>query len=45
MSDFKTPLNGYSLQEGFEKVKKEQQKKIEELEQELKQLAEKIKKD
>jgi polyhydroxyalkanoate synthesis regulator phasin len=45
MSNFNTPLNGYSMQEGFEKVKKEQQKKIDELEQQLQQLANKLKKE
>ncbi|WP_180955100.1 hypothetical protein [Peribacillus deserti] len=43
--DFKTPLNGFSMQEGFEKKRKEQQMKITKLENELKQLAEKIKKN
>lgn len=43
MSDFKTPLNGNSMQEGFEKVKMTEKQRLEELDKKLKDIVNRLK--
>lgn len=43
MSDFKTPLNGNSMQDGFEKVKLTQKQRLEDLDKKLKEIVNRLK--
>lgn len=43
MSDFKTPLNGNSMQDGYEKVKLREKQRLEELDKKLKEIVNRLK--